>query len=330
VLNLEALLALRALTQEIEQDFRRDRGLKERAQFGLHPGIGRVVNAGFGIDGVHPAGVVCHDGNLLILQRAARLGGQLRAVEPHGLGNEPPVVGQDAFIDINKVLGVQRGGYQKNVIQRNSAQDVQRRGVQGGERDTFARALVFVAGLVAESIHGLDRFRFPVRDGIRGIFLKAEMPADVQIKIELVAFVAEERVAFGNGFRREKWRETIQLALLRGQAPGFEVEIEHIMIHDVLLQAQDAAVRSQLGEIGKPRVFPPLPDQWRHQVGQHQRIHQAGEHKDFHVGESVRGRDFFEPLRRHAGYGTLIHGGQDTAQPRRSFKLYCSSYNALT
>lgn len=48
-------------------------------------------------------------------------------------------------------------------------------------------------------------------------------------------------------------RKTGQLALLGGQAPGVEVQVELELINDELLEAQHAAIGLQLVDVLEPR-----------------------------------------------------------------------------
>lgn len=106
-------------------------------------------------------------------------------------------------MDVHEVLRMQRGGEQEDVVERNAAQDRERGGVERGERDAFAGALG-MAGLVAERVHGLDGFGLPVRDDAAGVLVEAEVPADVEVEVEPVAFVAEQGVALGDGVGRDE------------------------------------------------------------------------------------------------------------------------------
>ncbi len=95
-----------AITQEVSEHFVGDIGGGERIKLFAEQleAIGR--NGGFGIDGVDVAGVVGHDGNLLVAQGALRPGSEVGAVEPHVLGHKPTVVGQHTVVHVNEVLRV--------------------------------------------------------------------------------------------------------------------------------------------------------------------------------------------------------------------------------
>jgi len=192
-----------------------------------------------------------------------------------------------------------------------AAKDEQGGGVEGRERHAFARA-DRIAGHVAEAVHGFDGFRFPIGDDVGGVFIQTEMAADIYVEVEAVAFIAEQRIAFGDGFRRNERREARQFALLRGQPPGFQVQIEHVVVHDELLEALNPAIGGELLEVRKPRVVAPGPDDGRHDIGIDQGIKERWENEDFHVGQGIGGGDFFEALRGDGGNMILCHGEQNT------------------
>ena len=190
---------------------------------------------------------------------------------------------------------MQGSGNQKNVIQGDLAQNIERRGIERRQRDTFAGALL-VTGQKAESVHRLHRFCLPVRDDVAGVFVEAEVTADIQIKVEPIAFIAKKRIAAGNSLAVHEGCKPLEFPFLRGQTPCLEIEVKCVVIHDVLLQPLDTPVGRQLGEVGKPRIFPPLPDARRHQIGQHQRKKQVGKNKNFHIGQGGRRGVFFEAV----------------------------------
>ncbi|HOU22258.1 MAG TPA: hypothetical protein PKX16_08560 [Kiritimatiellia bacterium] len=316
VLDLEAFLARGALAQEIEQDFAGDIRAQEGAEFVTETRIRGGVDAGFGIHDMDPAGTVGDNGDLLVFEGAAGLGAEFGAVEPHGLGDQPPVVGEDAVVNVDKVLGVQRSGDKEDVFEGDAAEDVECGGIERGQRYAFAGAPV-VAGHVAEGVHRLDRFGFPVRDDIGGILVQAEVAADIEIEVELIAFVAEQSVAPGDGFGRDVRGETGEFAILGREAPRLEIEVERVVVHDELLEAQNAAIGRELGEIGKPGVRAPGPDARRHEVGEHERIKQARKYEDFHVGKCAGRGIFLEARGGHGGKRLRIHCPQDSAEPAR-------------
>ena len=55
------------------------------------------------------------------------------------------------------------------------------------------------------------------------------------------------------------------------------------MIHDVLLQALKPAVGLHLADVVEPGVLPPLPQAGRHNIRQHEAVHQFWEDEHFHV-----------------------------------------------
>ena len=114
------------------------------------------------------------------------------------------------------------------------------------------------------------------------------MRADVDVEVVLVALVAEQGVRLRQGGGVDVLPEAGQLALLVRQAPGVEVEVEGVVVHDVLLQPLDAAVRGHGLEAFEPGVVAPGPDAGRHDVGEHERVHQLGEDEHLHVGERHR------------------------------------------
>lgn len=173
---------------------------------------------------------------------------------------------------------------------------------RGGQRDALAGASG-VALAVAEGVHGLDGFRLPVGDGVGGVLFQSEVAADVDVEVVLVALVAEEGVALGEDVEVDEVAEARQLAFLGGEAPGVEVEVELVVVHDELLEAQDAAVGAELLHLGEPGVVAPFPDPGGHDVGEDETVEQVGEDEDLHVGEAGGGRIEFELV---AGRGRVV------------------------
>ncbi len=97
---------------------------------------------------------------------------------------------------IDEVLGVQRRGHEEDVAQRDPPHDEQGRGIESRQGDAFAGA-GRVVRLVAEGVHGLDGLRLPVGDDVALVLVEAEVGADIDVEVVLVAFVAEERVRLG-------------------------------------------------------------------------------------------------------------------------------------
>ncbi len=102
--HLETPLDIRRMTQEIPQQLVRQGGAEEVAQsrakrLGLRARQRRLF-----IHRVQDPRRVRHDRDPLILQRTPRLRRKRRAVEPHLLGHQPPVVRQDALVHIHEVL----------------------------------------------------------------------------------------------------------------------------------------------------------------------------------------------------------------------------------
>ncbi len=95
--------------------------------------------------------------------------------------------------DVDEVLRVQRRGHEEDVAQRDPAHDEQRRRVERGQRDALAGA-GRVVRLVAEGVHGLDGLGLPVGDDVALVLVEAEVRADVDVEVVLVALVAEEGV----------------------------------------------------------------------------------------------------------------------------------------
>ena len=109
VANLKTLLQSAAFAQEIRHDFSRDVGGQISAQALLESLVYHRRNRCLRIHTVQIAGVVRDDSDLLMSQSPRGLGRLLGAVEPHILCNDPAVVGQDAVVQRDKVLRVQRG-----------------------------------------------------------------------------------------------------------------------------------------------------------------------------------------------------------------------------
>ena len=116
------------------------------------------------------------------------------------------------------------------------------------------------------------------------------MAADVDVVVVDVALVAEEGVGLGDLVGREEGCEAGELALLGGEAPGLEVEVERVVVHDVLAEALEALLRAHLADAVEPRKVAPGPEARGEDVREHERVHQLGEHEDLHVGERDRRR----------------------------------------
>jgi hypothetical protein len=78
------------------------------------------------------------DGDLLVADGALGLVGDFGAVEPHAFGDEPAVVGDDAVLDVEIVLGVQGGQNHVDVFEGDAADDEGGGGVEGGQGDALA------------------------------------------------------------------------------------------------------------------------------------------------------------------------------------------------
>ncbi len=120
-----------------------------------------------------------------------------------------------------------------------------------------------------EGVHGFERFGFPVGNGLGGVFIEAEMLADIEREIMLVALIAEERVALADGLFVHERGEARHFGCLCGQTPGVEVEVEFVVVDNELLEPLDFFVGLHRVEFAEPVVVLPLPDARRHDIGQH-------------------------------------------------------------
>ena len=256
------------------------------------------------------AGRVGDDRHALVFQRAAGLPGDDGAVRPHGLRDEAAVVREDAGVDVEEVLGVEGRRHQVDRVEREAADDEGGGGVESGKGDALARA-DGVAGLVAEGVHRLDGLRLPVGDRVGGIRVESEVAADVDVVVVDVALVAEERVGAGDLVRREERREAGEFGLLRREAPGLQVEVERVVVHDVLAKALEALLRAHRADAGEPIEVSPRPEARREDVGEDEGVHERGEDEDLHVRERAGRRFFFK--------GNRIHGRfqSDSSIPKR-------------
>ncbi len=159
--------------------------------------------------------------------------------------------------------------------------------IQGGQGDAFSSSKG-VRGFVAEGIHGLHGLGLPIGDDIAFVLVQAEVRANIDVEVVLVAFVAEKGVGLRQRFRAHIILEPFHLPLLGGKPPGVEVEVERVVVHDVLLQPGDATVGCHRLDAREPGIVTPLPDTGRHDVGQHAGVHQLGKDEHFHVGERHR------------------------------------------
>ena len=139
-------------------------------------------------------GIVSDDCNTFVPKRPLGLVGNLSAVKPHCFSNESSVVCQHSVIYIDIILRVQGCQYHINILQRYSANDKSRRGIDRCQRNAFARS-GSVAGFEPKRLHSLNRFSFPVRNYIAFIFIQPEMSANIDVKIVLIAMIAEQGVA---------------------------------------------------------------------------------------------------------------------------------------
>ncbi len=174
-----------------------------------------------------------------------------------------------------------------DLAQRDAGDYEQGGRIQRGQRDAFSSPGI-VVWLVAEGVHGLHRLGLPVGDDVALVLVEAEVRADVDVEVVLVAFVAEQGVGLRQRLRIDVVLEPGDLLLLVGEPPGVEIEVEGVVVHDVLLEAGDAPVGGHGLDPGEPGVFAPFPDAGRHDVGQHQAVHQLGEDEHLHVGERHR------------------------------------------
>ncbi len=99
---------------------------------------------------------------------------------------------------------------------------------------------------MAEGVHSLYRLGLPVGDDVALVLVQTEVRADVDVEVVLVAFIAEQGVRLGKRLGVHVVLEPVDLALLVREAPGVEVEVEGVMVHDVLLESGDAPIGGHL------------------------------------------------------------------------------------
>jgi len=296
--DLEMLLVLPVAAQEA--------GEARDAQFGpeilADPSdeavVGFRVDRRIVVEAVDVPGRVGNDGHLLVAQGALGLVGDLGAVEPHGLGDEPSVVGKDTVLHVDEVLRMERREDQIDVLQRDAADDKRRGGVQRRQRDALAGRPV-VARPEAKGLHRLDRLGLPVGNHVAVVLVEPEMLADVDVEVVLIARVAEQRVAAGDLLGTDHVPEAVDFRLLFGQAPGLQVEVEVELVHDVLPHSHQPAVARLAFELGEAIDLTPPPQQRAHDVGQHEAVHQLREDEHLHVRERDRRRILLQVLRVH-------------------------------
>jgi len=88
-------------TGEIE---RIERCGQEVRQFLSQAGEFIGLDGGAVIEAVYPTGVVADDGDLFVADGPLGLHADFSAIKPHGLGDHPAVVADDAVLDVDKVL----------------------------------------------------------------------------------------------------------------------------------------------------------------------------------------------------------------------------------
>ena len=291
--KLETLLHVAFVPQEIPHDLVGERRVQERLQLGGKPLIDILRHRRLAAHGMHPAGLVRHHRDLLVLQRAPGLRRQRGAIAPHLLRHQPPVVRQDPLLQVHVVLRVQGRGHQVDVLERDPHHHEQRRRIQRRQRDAFPGA-GRVAGLVAKGVHRLDRLGLPVGDRVGRVFIQAEMGPDIQVEVVFVALIPEQGIGLADDLLVQERAEPGDFTLLRRQPPRVEVEVEGVVVHDVLPEAGDPAIGLHLGQPREPGVLAPCPDARRHQVGQQERDHQLGKDEDFHVRQRHRRRPHFQ------------------------------------
>ena len=132
---------------------------------------------GIGIEEVYVSRGVRDDGDSLVLKSAAGLLGDDRSVGPHGARYETPVVCEDACVDVDEVLRVERRRHEVDGFEGDAAYDERGGGVESGERHALPCAHG-VALLAAEGVHRLDRLCLPVGDDVRGVLVESEVASE--------------------------------------------------------------------------------------------------------------------------------------------------------
>ena len=235
VTELKIFLPVTMSPKEIGNHKQIDVAGKELSQPAAETPAGLFIYSGVIIQTVNVAGAVGEGCDVFVSKGPLCLFGYGRTVEPHRLGNKSSVVRQYTILNINEVLRVKRGQYHKDIFQRYPAYDKCRSGIKGRQRNTLT-GLFCIAVSVNKGVHRLDRLGLPVRDDITVVFIQSEVFADIHIKIVLVALVAEQCVAPGYIFGRNKPFKTLQLFVLTGKPPGLKVKIKLVFIHYELPQ----------------------------------------------------------------------------------------------
>ena len=106
--DLKAFLVCAFLADEIGQYFEGNVDGEEFFQFFAEEGVGGRVDGGVGIERMDMARVVRDHGDAFMFDGSASLFRKFGTVEPHGFGHDTPVVGDDAVVDVDEVLRMQR------------------------------------------------------------------------------------------------------------------------------------------------------------------------------------------------------------------------------
>jgi len=296
--DLEVFLVFAAGAQEIGEGGQGEVGLEIRGQAACKVLVGFFVNCGVFIQAMDIAGGVSDDCGVLVSQGALGLVGDGGPVEPHSLCDEPSIVGQDAVLEVDEVLGVQRGEDHINILEGDAADDKGGGGVERGEGDALAGG-AFVAGLSAKCVHRLDGLGLPVGYDVGVVLVEAEVPADVNIEVVFVAVVAEQGVALSYFVGGDEGLEPGKLFGLGGEAPGLKVEIEVKLVHYELLEAHQSFVAAFAFELFEAVEVAPGPYNGAHNVGQDEAVHQFRKYEDLHIGKGHRRTVFFQLIRLH-------------------------------
>ena len=244
------------------------------------------------------AGAVGDDCDVLVSQGALGLVGDGGPVEPHSLCDEPSIVGQDAILEVDKVLRVQRGEDHIDIFDGNAADDKGGGGIERGEGDALA-GRGFVAGLSAKCVHRLDCLGLPVGYDVGVVLVEAEVPADIDVEVVFVAVIAEQGVALSYFVGGDEGRESGKLFGLGGEAPGLKVEIEVKFVHYELPEAHQFFIAAFAFELFEAVEVAPGPDNGTHNVGQDKAVHQFRKYEDLHIRKGHRGTVFFKVVRIH-------------------------------